>query len=742
MSMSSRQLLTLGFIAVLGVLASVIAFRLVDGIELERAELAFQRTATDRVTAVENRIVSELTIVRSIVALFESAPSVSRDQFSTFVRTAVGDSRVTQALEWIPRLPALERTAYERAARADGFSEFLLTERSPEGDLTEAGDRPEYFPVYYVVPFVGNEGALGFDLASNPSRLAALAKSRDTGRMVASSRIDLVQATQDTAGILVFLPVYRSDAPRDTFEERRESLAGFALGVFRVSQLIAGIFPEESKIESIPSGSTGIDLYLYDLTAEAGERSLYVHSSRQRSDIAPALDDLQARLGPHLEHRIEVGGRTWAMVARPTETDFGKGESLLAWTALLATLLITGILASYLASTMARARTVKRLVDQRTSELRSANQRVIDNEERIRVVVDTIVDGIITIDEHGTVESINPAVERIFGYSKGEIVGHNVNRMIPGPRRSEHDGYIARYVATGESRIIDTVREVEGLRKDGSEFPLDLAVSEMRIGEKRMFSGIVRDVTDRREAETAKAEFISTVSHELRTPLTSIKGALGLVKSEITGDLPDKFKAMLEIANNNVERLVRLTDDILDAERLESGKVQVQLRALDLSTLVEQAVEANTPYAAQHAVSFVVANAAPDVMVLADEDRFVQILTNLLSNAVKFSAEDDEVKVAIVRDDSGIHISVTDHGPGVPESYRDQVFERFSQADSSDARQKGGTGLGLSIAKALVERHGGTIGFDTETGMGTTFFVDVPEWTGYPAVQENSSTEA
>lgn len=740
--MSSRQLLTLGFIAVLGVFASVIAFRLVDGIELERAELAFQRTATERVTAVENRIVAELTIVRSIVALFESAPSVSRDQFSTFVRTAVGDSRVTQALEWIPRVPALERTAYVRAARADGFSEFLLTERSPEGDLTEAGDRPEYFPVYYVVPFVGNEGALGFDLASNPSRLAALAKSRDTGRMVASSRIDLVQATQDPAGILVFLPVYRSDAPRDTIEERRESLAGFALGVFRVSHLIASIFPEESKIKSIPSGATGIDLYLYDLTAEAGKRSLYVHSSRQRSDIAPALDESQARSGPHLEHRIEVGGRTWAMVARPTETDFGKGESLLAWTASIATLLIAGILASYLASTMARARTVERLVDQRTAELRSANQRVRDNEERIRVVVDTIVDGIITIDEHGTVESINPAVERIFGRSKSEIIGHNVNRLIPEPRRSEHDGYIARYVATGESRIIDTVREVAGLRKDGSEFPLDLAVSEMQIGKKRMFSGIVRDVTDRREAEIAKAEFISTVSHELRTPLTSIKGALGLVKSEITGDLPDKFKAMLEIANNNVDRLVRLTDDILDAERLESGKVNVQLRALDISTLVEQAVEANTPYAAQHGVSFVVANAAPDAVVLADEDRFVQILTNLLSNAVKFSAEDEEVEVAVMRGDSGIHISVTDHGPGVPESYRDQVFEKFSQADTSDARQKGGTGLGLSIAKALVERHGGTIGFDTETGIGTTFFVDVPEWTGDPAAQENGSTEA
>jgi PAS domain S-box-containing protein len=240
--------------------------------------------------------------------------------------------------------------------------------------------------------------------------------------------------------------------------------------------------------------------------------------------------------------------------------------------------------------------------------------------------------------------------------------------------------------------------------------------------------GVSRDITARQEIDRLKSEFIATVSHELRTPLTSIRGSLGLLAGGVAGDISPAAKTMVDIAYKNSERLARLVNDILDIERIESGKLAFQIMPLDLSRLVEQSIDANSGYAEQFNVTFRLIETMPGARVQGDVDRLTQVLTNLLSNAAKFSSAGDTIDIAVARRDRMLRISVTDHGPGVPEAFRTRIFSKFAQADGSSTRQKSGAGLGLSIAKAIVERHGGRIDYTSHTGQGATFFVDLPEW--------------
>ena len=231
---------------------------------------------------------------------------------------------------------------------------------------------------------------------------------------------------------------------------------------------------------------------------------------------------------------------------------------------------------------------------------------------------------------------------------------------------------------------------------------------------------------ERRRMEALKDEFISIVNHELRTPLTSIHGALGIINTRLGANLPEEARRLIDIAYRNSRRLARLVDNVLDLQKIESGTVTFEIQTQPLRPLLEQALEANQPYATQLGVTLVLEETPPAVRVAVDGDRLIQVLTNLLSNAAKFSPPGERVAVSAASSAGYWRVAVTDHGPGIPESFRGRVFQRFAQADSSTTRPRGGTGLGLSICKLIVERMGGRIGFETSSGRGTTFYFDLP----------------
>lgn len=350
------------------------------------------------------------------------------------------------------------------------------------------------------------------------------------------------------------------------------------------------------------------------------------------------------------------------------------------------------------------------------------------SEVRQRAILDNVADGIITINGQGIVQSFNPAAETIFGYQSKEVTGKNIRMLMPDPYHHEHDAYLQHYTQTGQRQIIGIGREVEGQRKDGSLFPMDLAVNEMWIDDQRLFSGIIRDITERKRAEKIKSEFISTVSHELRTPLTSIRGSLGLLSGGVAGELSEQASKLLEIANQNTERLLALINDLLDMEKMTTGNISFQFKNMAIMPFIVESVKINQNFAEQHRVRFEIIKAiSDDHCVHGDSHRLAQVMSNLLSNAAKFSPPDEVVEINVSRKQGTIRISVTDHGHGIPEDFRDLVFDKFTQSDSSDTRKVGGTGLGLSISRAIMEKHGGRIDFVTQTGKGTSFYIELLE---------------
>lgn len=235
-------------------------------------------------------------------------------------------------------------------------------------------------------------------------------------------------------------------------------------------------------------------------------------------------------------------------------------------------------------------------------------------------------------------------------------------------------------------------------------------------------------LVERAHLAQVKDEFVSTVSHELRTPLTAIAGSLELVAAGVLGELPAQAKNMIAIAHNNSRRLIRLVNDILDIEKIESGRMPFDLAPQPLAPLIERAIAETASFAESFDIRLVFANQDASLGSLADADRLLQVLTNLLSNAVKFSPKGGVVTVTLGRQHTGLRISVADKGPGIPETFQHRLFQKFAQADGSDSRRIAGTGLGLAIVKNIVERLQGTITFETAASRGTVFHVDLPEW--------------
>jgi len=342
---------------------------------------------------------------------------------------------------------------------------------------------------------------------------------------------------------------------------------------------------------------------------------------------------------------------------------------------------------------------------------------------RQRAVFEFALDGIVTLDTHGLIESLNPAAERMFGWSADDLRHAHVSRLLDGA--SEQAPLHQTLGVEPEELEAGVRREVTGRRKDGSTFPMDMGLVITRLEDGDRIVGFARDISKQREVERMKDEFVSTVSHELRTPLTSIAGSLGLIMGGAAGPLPEKAGRLIGIAQSNCQRLVRLINDVLDMEKLDSGKLPFHFAEVELGEVARRAVDGVRGYADQLGVELALEEQALP-WVRGDVDRLVQVATNLISNAAKYTPRGQTVRITVTRDGAGARLSVADRGPGVPEAFRERIFSRFAQADASDARGKSGTGLGLYIAREIAQRHGGRLWFESPETGGAVFHLDVP----------------
>lgn len=344
------------------------------------------------------------------------------------------------------------------------------------------------------------------------------------------------------------------------------------------------------------------------------------------------------------------------------------------------------------------------------------------SEERFRMVVEAAPSAMVMVDEAGLIRLVNSEAEHLFDYRREEMLGRPVDMLFPNRLRSQARqrflDQLAARMASGQ--------EVHARRKHGVELPIEISVSPLLTAEGQFVLASIIDITERRRIERMKSEFLSIVSHELRTPLTSIRGSLGLMQGGAAGEMPAKAKQLVDLAWRNTDRLAVLINDILDFEKIESGQIRLDLAQHSIRELVHDAISANAGYAQTCAVRYELVRDAADAQVTVDSGRILQVLANLLSNAAKFSPEGMAVHIAIERKADRVRVSVRDRGPGVPADFQARVFQKFSQADSSDRRRKGGAGLGLAISKALIERMDGVIGFDSTPGQGAAFWFELP----------------
>jgi PAS domain S-box-containing protein len=337
----------------------------------------------------------------------------------------------------------------------------------------------------------------------------------------------------------------------------------------------------------------------------------------------------------------------------------------------------------------------------------------------------TALDLLLVAGFDGSIRQLNPAWEQALGSSLAELQSRPMRELVHPEDREATEREMQRLRLGGSAEYENRFEARDGTYRW-------LAWRAVSLPREERIYAVARDVSERRKLDQVKSDFVSVVSHELRTPLTSIRGALGLLAGGVAGEVPEPARELLEVAARNSERLVRLVNDILDVEKAESGSMTLRFQLIDLAALLAQAVESNQAYAQPFDVRFEVVSTVPGARVKADPDRLLQVLANLLANAAKHSPCGGRVEVALARRDGRLAVSVADHGKGIPAGFHHRIFERFAQADVSSTRQKGGTGLGLAIAKAIVERHGGTIGFTTRPGEGTTFAFELPEWGGEP----------
>ncbi len=397
---------------------------------------------------------------------------------------------------------------------------------------------------------------------------------------------------------------------------------------------------------------------------------------------------------------------------------------------------LTGFLILWISDKMIRANIRAAEAEASASvaaRLNEQAQAVKESEEKYRAICETAVDAIITINEMGIIESINPAGEKLFGYQAEELMGRNVKCLMPSPDRERHDQYLENYRRTGIKKIIGIGREVFAMRKDGSTFPMRLAVSEVWLGKRRIFTGQVHDISERRKMEeglkkanASKDQFLAALSHELRTPLTP--ALMVIAARESDPSLSQELRDDMATARRNLELEVGLIDDLLDLNRVIRGKIQLHLQPRSLHPLLQRALAVCHADIEVKSLSIQQELRAQEQIVDADAGRLLQVFWNILRNAAKFTPKGGAIIIRSYNPNPRIvRVEITDTGIGIAPEKIARLFIPFEQGDVSITQQFGGMGLGLAISKALLDLHNGRIEARSEgEGKGTTFIVELP----------------
>lgn len=788
---------------------------------LERSvNTQFDALVSENEDALKSKIHSYENAVLGSAGLIYASETVSRQEWRSYVQT----------LNVAESFPGISGIGFIKSVDQRDMRQFIASQQ--RDGAAEFAPHPEVFEdsnyiIQFIEPIETNAPALGLNIAFERNRKAAADLAAKTRNSAITDRILLVQDSEQTPGFLLLHPIYETPLARTEGEPISSTLLGWVYAPFIGKNLLQDLTSAQGSLFNVA---------IYAGKAEDEDKLIY-SSSNEVASLPNSFNPLKR------QKTIDLLQKEWTIIWCSTTAFTAQTTNHQPEYILVGGSLISCLLGLFLATVTNSAARVRAEVDYKTSEIANARNG-------LQAVLDTVVDGVVQISKDGRILGFNPSAERIFGYAADEVIGKNVNVLMPEPYHSQHDGYIHNFLSTGKKRIIGMGRTVSAMRKDGSIFPMELGVNQIQQDGDIAFVGSIRDITDRVAAEEAlkqeeqnfrqtmqlapipavaispegklirannalqqllgyeedelkgtnsklshpddisldaqqmkqvlagaisfysvekrlitkagkivwveqhvslvkkangepkyflkqminlterkktqliKDEFIATVSHELRTPITSISGALGLIIGAFSKDLPEKVSDLLQIAHNNSERLIAIVNDILDMEKLGSGQMHYEFKDLSLEYLLTQSLSLNASYAEKHEVELELIQPDKALKLHVDELRFNQVLTNFISNACKFSPAGGRVRVETKRVGKRVRICVADNGSGIPDEFRNRIFTKFAQADSSSTRKKGGTGLGLMISKQIVEQMNGAIGFESTPNVETVFWAE------------------
>ncbi len=739
-SKKSRRL-ALAAVAVTGLLVALVLFIALRRQENDWIVAQFRFDAQLRVGAIERELTVSLAVLDALAAFHSGSRQVDAEQFEAFTKLFIRDNGGTEALAWLPRQKSGEDAGKTQTDSAQPGSQATAAEDAPQ--ITNGR-----FVIEYVVPPGYRFLREGEDFISNEAVHNAMEAARDSGnRTIVSSVYFSDEEKVSDRNMIAFTPVYLRDVAATTVDERRESLQGFYVGVFKFSDLMQRAIGFGKRL--------GIDVQIYDHSLPFGRELMYWQASPARNEPFLLISDprIAEEEGWGLRSPLSTPGCDWSVLCTPTDVYWSNLRRPLPIASALASLLVTGILMLYLNDVLSRAEKVERLVVRRTGELREANQQLAaeiaerertaqglrDSEALYSSLVENLPVHVLRKDREGKFTFANRSFCALLGKSINEIVG-----------KTDFDFY-PEELATKYRHDDQTVAETGRLFEDEEQNVQDGRTRYVHVMKSPVHDAagkivgiqvIFWDVTERREAEEAleraklaaesasraKSAFLANVSHEIRTPMNAI---LGMTELVLGGPLTPHQREHLSVVKESGQSLVTVINDILDFSKIEAGKYDVAAEAFDLYESLGGMMKFLSVRAHEKSleIAYRILPGTPR-RVVGDSARLRQIIVNLVGNAIKFTHA-GQVVMEVSALDKGddrvwIDLNVIDTGIGIPQSKLTAIFGAFEQADASTTRQYGGTGLGLAITRKLVELLGGTISVESEEGKGSAFRVVLP----------------
>lgn len=737
-SSSWPRRLPLAFLLLSGVSLSFILFFIVREAETKRNQADFERRATIPVTAIQSAVDEHLALLQSIASFYFSSQEVDRNEFRAFTQDGLVRLPALQALAWAPRIPLETRAAHEAAVRAEGYPNYEIIE-FPNGLRQRASPRAVYFPVRFVFPETPNAALLGVDLASENLLLQAMDTALSQGAPASSKLASVKQRGRTDRLYRTVVPIFQSGAPHQNFAERQRNLGGYALAIIRPATLV------DAALKKLPSAhlrSTAVQAIDIGTTRDV----VYVSDNWR--------NDRQAD-GPETRSLIKLAGRTLQIVCRPAPGSSALDPLWQSWAVLIGSLMLTLLVAGYLAATWDRAAKIEKQVVQRTAELAQSNatlteevaarQKMADALARERYLVDslmdTVPDHIYFKDRESRFLRINKSMARLFKLeSPDEAVGKTDFDFFT----SEH----AQHAFDDEQHILRTGESLVGREEketwpDGRVTWASSTKQALRGPDGRIIGtfGISRDITERKRTEqqladktdelersnTELEQFAYVASHDLQEPLRMVASYTQLLGRRYKGKLDSDADEFIRYAVEGATRMQVLINDLLAYSRVGTrGKPFTPTNCHEVlgRTL------ANLKIAFEETGARLTHDPLPTVM--ADPTQLTQLFQNLITNALKFRSPGipPEIHIAVTSPAPAHQpchwaFAIRDNGIGIEPKYFERIFVLFQRLHTRE--QYPGTGIGLAVCKKIVERHGGVMWVESKPGAGSTFHFTLPK---------------